>query len=137
MEYRVASVAGALFLALVFGGQAEERQPRREVYGGVSSSDGAVFGYLTGVAAIGSGLYEPGWRIRTMVGHGRYSYFSRGLRIRGKVSVLEITPGRQFVRGPLILKLYGGGHFERHDLSPSDPGNSGKGNRLALKGIGE
>ena len=137
MGFRRTGLAAIVFVAMSLAVMAQARQPRREVYSGVSSSDGAVFGYLTGVAAVGGGLYEPGWRLRAMVGHGRYSYHSGALKIHGRVSVLEVTPGRQFVRGPFILKLYGGGHFERHDLTPSDPGNSTRGDKLGIKGIGE
>ncbi len=138
MEYRVVIASGLLVVfTACAAGAGENEQPRREIYSGVSASGGAVFGYLTGVAAIGGGLYSPGWRMRAMAGHGRYSYFSAATRIRGKVSAVEVMPGFQLVRGRFILKLYGGAHFERHDLNRSDPGNAKKGNRLGLKGVGE
>ena len=83
-------------------------------------------------------IYQPGFRLKLMGGYGGYAYLKGTEPIAARLTGGEILVGYQGVWGPLTLKLYAGGQFERHALSPLDPGNSLSGTnwgaRAALEG---
>jgi hypothetical protein len=133
-------VAGAAMLLALFA-EARAQEPQAEVFTGLEASNNALSGYLGAGYAFGKGLYEPGWRVRSVGGLGRYDYqgtlFGAGADLattfNGEGGFAAALIGYPFRAQRLVLRLFAGVEGEDQRISPHDPGNRVQGTAIGLK----
>jgi hypothetical protein len=141
-------MSGAIGLAVGLGfhtaeafAQSEPAGPRNELFTGFEASDNYASGYLGGGYAFGKGLYQPGWRLRSVGAYGRYHYDGTLLsggdyvptRFEGEDYFGSVLAGYQFHPGGVIVKLFAGVESDSQVIHPHDPNNAVQGSRFGLR----
>lgn len=83
--------------------------PTKEISGGVDARSGGWAAYAGYTMAVGTDLYQDGWRLRASSGYGNYWFGKEvGASFRGSVTFGEVLAGYQFSSGPLTVKAFAG-----------------------------
>ena len=89
-------------------------------------------------APLGS-VREDGWRVRLVSGVGQYHYTGQidgaRHRVNGAVAFGDVLAGYHLGLGPLTLKMFVGGSFDGHQLTPSDPRNPVADRMIGVKAV--
>jgi Cellulose biosynthesis protein BcsS len=150
---RIAAVSGAagawpaawliavLLASLAQPAFAEPDPPHWETFSGFEASNDYTNGYVGGGYAFGKGLYEPGWRLRTVGAYGRYHYDGTlfdgsdylGTTFQGQVGFASALIGYQFRPGRTTVKLFAAFEAEDQHIEPHDPNKAVQGTELGLR----
>lgn len=137
----IALVVGQMLVAAEASAQSEPVGPRNEFFTGFEASDNYASGYLGGGYAFGKGLYQPGWRLRSVGAYGRYHYDGTlpigseflPTRFEGEDYFGSVLAGYQFHLGRPIVKLFAGVESDSQVIHPHDPNNKVQGSRFGLR----
>jgi len=114
---------------------AEEEDPRTLLFSGRDLWRNGAFAYGGFVFAPG-GLEQDGLLLKVLLSGGLYRYDAHDLggeRVIGVEWLAQVLPGWRIKRGDAELKFFLGPEFQKHVLSPDDPGNRLRGNSLGLR----
>jgi hypothetical protein len=82
------------------------------------------------------GLDRDGFTFKAVISGGVYRYHAGafgGARVQGRELAGELLAGWRIKRGHLEVKAFAGPEFRRNTLSPDDPGNALRGDKLGLQ----
>lgn len=135
--WRVGAFVGAFFSvwvgALVCVSAQAQPTKSFEIFGYIGYLENSQSQYFGTVVHFAPKIYQPGWRLKFGGSVGNYFYFKGEEPIFAETTIGEIFLGYQFRNGNLTLKLYGGAHFERHELDMEDPDNPLAGDQWGAK----
>lgn len=107
---------------------------RNEAWGGTDIVSTSWSVYSGSTYALTGDIEQPGWRLRSTGGYGRYTYRKWRLGLDGKERVnlrytarkyfSDLLVGYHFQWRRLTLKTFGGLTTERHVITPHDPDKS-------------
>jgi hypothetical protein len=82
------------------------------------------------------GFDHDGLLLKVLLSGGLYRYNAGDLggeQVIGKEALGAVMAGARITRGPVEIKYFFGPEFERHWLSPDDPGNGLRGHALGVR----
>jgi hypothetical protein len=79
------------------------------------------------------GLAREGFTLKLLVAGGDYGYTSTGTAFAGRYALASAMPGWRFKWGRFELTVFAGPDFQRHRISPDDPGNRMRGDNAGLR----
>lgn len=115
-------------------------QPTNALFTGFQVTGNDASAYLGGSTSFGKGLWSSGWRARAIGALGAYDYrgtlvtagIPHSQRFDGKNGFLAALAGYQWRRGRATFKLFAGLEAEDQSITPNDPGNPVRGQRLGV-----
>jgi hypothetical protein len=135
-----ASVAAALIVCWVCGPVGPARagavdDARVILFSGIDLWFSGGFGH-GGLIWSPGGLDRAGFTFKALISGGRYRYDAGslgGARVTGTELDGQLLPGWRFKRGTFEAKIFAGPEFSRNRLSPDDPGNKLRGDKVGLR----
>lgn len=127
----------------------EPAEPWMEVWAGADASATSWLVYTGATVAPFGGIYDNGWRVRTVAGYGEYNYSyarekvdrrgrsktSEHLSFDGTTTYSEGLIGYLQRFGPLTAKAFGGVSSISHEIEPFDHGNDVFGPEVGPKAV--
>ena len=108
-----------------------------EIFSGGVLAQNSWISWSGGVHSLTGNLYGSGWRMRVLGAYGKYVYDQGPFYNQAEPVLVEVTPGYQWRKGPLISKLFVGLHVEKHRLARPDANNTSAPLGYGLKLVSE